>query len=204
MNNKLCISKEEAYNIFKSFLVDSHSLAEDCLDELCQRVVFKTVKKGELILFEGQVCDNIFFIIQGFCFSYRVWEGKEYILNFFKEKTFVVIFHSFFLRQSSFLNLKVSENTTLAILKYSDFVYLFDQYAEFKSMMCHVYIENLVREETIQSVFRCNSAEERIYFFLRSHEIQYFMQHVPQYRIASWLNMAPETFAKLWGNLSLP
>lgn len=198
------ISKEEAYISFRSFLTNNGSFSDECLNDLCQRIVFKMVRKGDLILLEGQICDNIFFVVQGFCFSYCIWEGKEYIVDFFREGSFAIVFHSFFLHQSSFLNLKASENTTLALLRYSDFVYLSDKYLEFKDLMSHIYIDKLVKEETVQCVFRCNTAEERIYFFFKTRDIQYFMQHVPQYRIASWLSMAPETFAKLWGNLSLP
>lgn len=204
MKNKSFISQEEVYTVLQSYLVENHYISDECFNELCRRIVIKTAKKEEVVSAEGQICDHIFFVAQGFCFTYCIWEGKEYILDFFKEGTFALIFHSFFGHQSSFLNMKVSEHSTLAVLKHSDYIWLSNEYKDFRDVMCRIYTDSLIRLETIQRVFRCYTAEERINFFFKSHEIQFLMKHIPQYRIASWLNMAPETFAKIWGKINLP
>ena len=46
---------------------------------------------------------------------------------------------------------------------------------------------------------RSNNAEGRIRYYQDTHDIQFLLQHVPQYSVASYLNMTPETFAKIWG-----
>ena len=204
MKNESFISQDEVYLILRSFLCENHNISIPCFNELWQQATVKNIKKGGLVLSEGQLCEHIFFIAQGFCFTYYVWEGKEHVLDFFKKGSFAIVFHSFFKRQSSFFNIRVSENSTLVGLKYSDFIDLLNRYNEFNDMMCRLYIEYWIKRETNQHVFRCYTAEERIFFFLKSHEIQDLMRHVPQYRIASWLNMTPETFAKIWGSINLP
>lgn len=204
MKNESFISQDEVYLILRSFLCENHNISIPCFNEISQLSTIKNVRKGELVLSEGQLCDHIFFIAKGFCFTYYVWEGKEHVMDFFREGTFAIIFHSFFKRQSSLLNMRVSENSTLVSLKYSDFLYLLNSHSEFRDMMCRLYIEYWIKREINQHVFRCYTAEERIFFFLKSHEIQDLMRHVPQYRIASWLNMAPETFAKIWGSINMP
>ena len=204
MKNESFISQDEVYLILRSFFCENQNVSIHCFNDLCQRTAIRNVRKGELILSEGQLCDYLFFIARGFCFTYYVWEGKEHVLDFFKEGTFAFVFHSFFKRQSSCFNVRVSENSTLVGLKYSDFMDLSKNYGEFRDMMCRLYIEYWIKREVYQHVFRCYTAEERIFFFLKSHEIQDLMRHVPQYRIASWLNMAPETFAKLCGSINFP
>lgn len=201
MKNHSFASQEDIFDSLQSALTSYHIHSASYYEEFCKRALVRNALKGETLVAEGQVCDSLFFVVEGFCFCYYIRDGKECIMDFFRKGEFAVIFHSFWKRQPSFLTLKTSEKTTVLVLKYTDFVWLFDAFPDFRELIFLIQMNYLIREETVRCVLRCYSAEERILFFLKSHEIQLFMRHIPQYRIASWLNMAPETFAKIWGQL---
>lgn len=104
-------------------------------------------------------------------------------------------------RRNSLFNMKMSENCTFLVLGYSDFIELFKEFPEFKELITWLVIQRLILREYLEPVFRCHTAKARIQHFYKSHQIQEWMQHIPPYRIASWLNMTPEVFAKIWGRL---
>lgn len=83
MKNESFISQDEVYLILRSFFCENQNVSIHCFNDLCQRTAIRNVRKGELILSEGQLCDYLFFIARGFCFTYYVWEGKEHVLDFF-------------------------------------------------------------------------------------------------------------------------
>lgn len=101
-----------------------------------------------------------------------------------------------------FFTVKTSECSTILVLGYTDFVMLFRDFPEFRALMFRIAVHRFIRQESVEYVFRCFTAEERIVHFWKLHQLQEWIQHIPQYRIASWLNMTPETFAKIWGSLN--
>lgn len=203
MKTNLYISSEEALEIFHSFVRMYETASGGYFEELCKRLSVKNFSKGEIILSEGQVCDHIYFLADGFCFSYYVRDGKEFITDFFSQGEFCVLYHSFFARHNSLFTVKTSECSTLLLLGYSDFITLFRDFSGFRQLMFQIAVRRFIRQESIEYVFRCFTAEERIVHFCQLHQLQEWIQHIPQYRIASWLNMAPETFAKIWGKLDI-
>lgn len=203
MKTNLYISSEEALETFRSFVRMYEATSAGYFEELCKRLSVKNFSKGEIILSEGQVCDHIYFLADGFCFSYYVRDGKEFIMDLFSRGEFCVLYHSFFARRNSLFTVKTSEYSTLLLLGYSDFMTLFREFPGFRQLMFQIAIHRFVRQESVEYVFRCFTAEERIVHFCQLHQLQEWIQHIPQYRIASWLNMAPETFAKIWGKLNI-
>lgn len=201
MKTNLFASQEETFDLLQSILESYHKNSGMYYDELCKRSTVRNISKGETIIAEGQICDSCYFLITGFCFSYYSKEGKECIMDFFQKGDFMTVHHSFWERTSSNFTVKSSESSIVLMVKYSDFIWLLENYPDFRELLFLILIRHVMSEETRRYVIRCYMAEERIFRFVKSKEIQEFMKHIPQYRIASWLNMAPETFAKLWGQL---
>lgn len=195
------ISSEEALNAFRSSVESYLGTSSIYYEELCKRLVLKFIPKGEIFVSEGQVCNYFYFLASGFCFRYYVRDGKEFITDFFEEGEFAFISHSFFARRNSLFNMRTSENCTFLVLGYTDFLTLFKDFPDFRELLFQVFLQRFIRQECIEPIFRCYTAKERILYFYRSHQIQHWIQHIPQYRIASRLNMTPEVFAKIWGQL---
>lgn len=195
------ISSEEALNALRSSVESYLDTSSICYEEFCKRLVLKSIPQREVFISEGQVCNYLYFLADGFCFRYYVREGKEYVTNFFEKGEFVFISHSFFARRNSLFNMKTSENCTFLVLGYTDFTTLLKDFPDFRELVFQVILRQFIRQECIEPIFRCYTAKERILYFYQSHQIQNWIQHIPQYRIASRLHMTPEVFAKIWGRL---
>lgn len=201
MKRNAYISSEEAFDTLRSFVESYLDISSLSYEELCKCLVLKYVPKGETFVSEGQVCNYLYFLANGFCFHYYVREGREFVTDFFEKGQFAFISSSFFLRQNALSNMRTSENSTFLVLGYTDFERLFKDFHDFKELIFRIVLQRIIRKECTEPVFRCYPAKERILYFYRSHQIQNWIQHIPQYRIASRLNMTPEVFAKIWGQL---
>jgi CRP-like cAMP-binding protein len=65
------------------------------------------------VLKEGQVCDNIYFIEQGYLRSFYLKDGKEITAWFMKENDVIVSVNSFFKREPSYEYIQAIEDSIL-------------------------------------------------------------------------------------------
>lgn len=188
---------DETYNLMCRYLREYYPVSDKLCDELFDKCPFVHFKKGELFVSEDRECHNIYFIMRGFCSCFYVKDGKEYILHFFKEGDFGMLFHTFLSRQKAFLNLKATEDTLVLCVSRDNFDYFWHEYHDFVLLFYKVFENYAIEREERYYLMRSNCAEDRVKHYSETHEIQHLMKHVPQYCIASYLNMTPETFAKI-------
>ena len=116
-----------------------------------------------------------------------------------REGDFCLLFHGFLGRRKALLNVKAMKETTVLCLNRENFEYLSKNYSDFVLLFYNVMAKFVVESEERYYRMRSNNAEGRIRYYQDTHDIQFLLQHVPQYSVASFLNMTPETFAKIWG-----
>lgn len=188
---------DETYNLMCRYLREYYPVSDELCDDLFEKCLLVSFKKGELFVSEDRVCHNVYIIMRGFCSCFYVKDGKEYILYFFKEGDFGMLFHTFLSRQKAFLNLKATEDTLAICVSRDNFDYFWHKYHDFVLLFYKVLESYVIGLEEKHYLMRSNCAEDCVKHYSETHEIQYLMRHVPQYCIASYLNMTPETFAKI-------
>lgn len=190
------------YNDMCTHLKKYYSVSDELSDILFERCTLQHFEKGDLLISEDMECNNLYLIIEGFCSCFYVKDGKEYVLRFMKEGDFCLLFHGFLDKRKALLNIKAMRNTTALCLNRDNFEYLTKNFADFVQLFYNVMVNFVVENEERYFRMRSNNAEGRVNHYKETHDIQYLLQHVPQYCIASYLNMTPETFAKIWGQLN--
>src|SRR6188472_2607439 len=99
-------------SIFQSIQV----LPQDELDQLDDLITFRKLKKGELLLRENQVCNEIVFIKKGILRSYFFNHQGDEITNCFAfENEFMASFSSFITRELAQENIQALADTELQI-----------------------------------------------------------------------------------------
>ncbi|ACU59041.1 Crp/Fnr family transcriptional regulator [Chitinophaga pinensis] len=160
-----------------------------------QIVELKTLKKKELLLREGQICNFIAFVNTGVLREYSYQHEKEVTADFVCENQFTSDYQSFILRVPSKQNLEALTDLELLILRKEDINDLYDKYK----------IWERFGRLIIERVF-CSAEEKRKKIIATSHEEQYrdfintypqIIQQVPQYYIASYLGLTPEHLSRL-------
>ncbi|HLU86521.1 MAG TPA: Crp/Fnr family transcriptional regulator [Taishania sp.] len=160
-----------------------------------------TVKKGDFLLQPGEVCHHSFYVQKGLLRYYSVdSKGKEHILNFAPEGWFVTDRDSMYYGQPTIYFTEALEDSTIILLD-KDFFTIF-------SSTCQSFIE--LNERLLQNHIRhlqkritqllSATAEERYVDFVRIYPN--IMARVPQWMVASYLGIAPESLSRVRKDLA--
>ncbi|EKN09327.1 hypothetical protein HMPREF1076_04356 [Parabacteroides goldsteinii CL02T12C30] len=186
------------YEYLKQYYLISDELYESLLTS-CEQKVFS---KNELLVSAGMTCNNLYLILEGFCVSYFEKDGKEQVVCFFQEGDFCTSFHSFWGNKISFYSVRANEKTTVVCISRSCFNALWQRYGDFVRLIYAIMEKQLCGFEEKSYRIRNLTPLERIRYYLETHEIQFWLKRVPQYLIASYLQMTAEHYAKLQKQLN--
>lgn len=173
-------------------------LSDRILDDIWENCVLKQYKKEETFIAEGSKVNIIFLVVKGICASfYDKEDGKESICNFSKEGDFFDLPHALFAEEKSCVSVKAILNTTILCLDRKYYDSLKRKYTDFNLLTQKVSEESAIDKEWHYYFIRRYSALERIQIAERNARLADIMGRVPDRILASYLNMAPETYSHL-------
>lgn len=155
----------------------------------------ENVKKGEFYLREGQFTNKISFVESGlFKLFYQV-ESEEKIMLFFAEHQFMTDYFGYLTKTPSIRPIQALENSILYTIERQQLDELYD-----KSKNWEWLGRRLAESAYVRSVLRANRLlhddfDTRLHTFVEENPT--LLQRVPQYMIASYLNMTPETLSRV-------
>jgi CRP-like cAMP-binding protein len=155
----------------------------------------KIILPKTLLVKEGAISEEIFFIKQG---SIRAWynaEGADITLQFFFEGDSVTALESFLNNVPSNINIETLEQSEVYILKKSDFLKYIEADAVFKDWFYKTAIEKLLTHTNrLLSLLRhkpFNRYQELL------SESPLIFQRIPQHYIASYLGITPVSLSRI-------
>lgn len=153
------------------------------------------VKRGNLLLKEGMIARQIYFVEEGIL---RLWynhNGEEITLQFFQEEQWVSSFESFYDQLPSQFNLEAVTECKLWTITYDTLQQLINQDSNAKDTL-FAYIVRRFGEYSNLFLSRIkNSPEERYEELLDlSPEL---LDRVPHYMIASYLGITPVSLSRI-------
>lgn len=185
---------------FQTYLRDQAGVREEHLEALQDLIFTKTYEKGEVLLEKGQICRHVFFVEEGLLRMYNISnEGKEHIIQFAPEGWFVSERNSICFNEPSEYFIDACERTTVALLN-QEFV----EKASHISSQFRTYNERILQNHIRQLQKRINmligtTAEERYLDFIKLYPN--LILRVPQWMIASYLGITPESLSRVRKNL---
>ncbi|MCA6364154.1 MAG: Crp/Fnr family transcriptional regulator [Bacteroidetes bacterium] len=158
-------------------------------------IVKETCRKKQFLLEEGQHCDFIAFIGEGMFRFYYMQEGEEKVTAFFFPGDFVSNYRSFLTHQPSDHYIESMSDSVVYKIHRSD---LHALYARYKSIerLGRLIAENLylLVAKRLDS-FLYSTPEDRYKELLTRNSR--LLQDVPQYMLASYLGVKPETLSRI-------
>jgi len=155
-------------------------------------LVRRVLKKGEIILREGQIARHIYFIDEGIVRSFRYKKGKERTSWIMMKGDVFLSVGSFFSQTPSDEFIEALKDCVLYGITFEQLEKAYDEFPEFdrhgRKILTYYYELSEKRNK-----MREWPAYER-FEFLMAHQPELIGQ-VPQKLLASYLGMAPETFS---------
>jgi CRP-like cAMP-binding protein len=158
-----------------------------------------TLQKGDHILKEGQVCTFLGFVDKGLLIYYNISEdGEEKICDFAIENQWVTQYQSMSTNSKSLLSIKAIEPTILLKTTHQNLMNIAEEMPRidkyFKKMIDNFLFTMVRRTNDFQNLI----AEERYSKFVK--ENPQLIQRLPQYYLASFLGIAPQSLSRIRKN----
>lgn len=155
---------------------------------------------GTLLLKEGQVADDSYFNLKGLVRAYYLVNGDEKTTEFFEEGQSVASLYSYVKRVPSKYYLHCVEDCILAVMNYHTEEELIRRVPKMESV-CRVTIEeDHGKQQEMLAAYIMQSPEERYLGLLEKRPT--LIKRVPQYHLASYLGVKPESLSRIRKRLS--
>jgi CRP-like cAMP-binding protein len=166
------------------------------IDTLESCLTLSNIKKKEHVLKEGQVCNTIYFITKGCMRQYIInSRGSEQTLQFAIENWWITDQLSYYNHIPSHFYIQAVENTEVIAIEKSILEAILIEIPKLERYFRIVSQKSFgAMQMRIKFLFTM-SAEERYHHF--NDHFPEFVQRVPQYMIASYLDFSAEFMSKI-------
>ncbi|MFT3935676.1 MAG: Crp/Fnr family transcriptional regulator [Chitinophagaceae bacterium] len=155
----------------------------------------KTLQKGEYFLQEGKICRELAFINNGLVCYFVNNDAAEVVHNFAIENEFICNYDSLINKTISHKNIMALETTELLCISVDKLQQLYDKLSNGEKfgrlLMEDVYTDAI---KHIIS-FYTHSPQQRYNAFVESRKE--LLQRVPQYYIASYIGIKPQSLSRI-------
>lgn len=183
----------------KKEINDKLKLPDDLLDYFWSQLTIKEIKKGDHFLSEGNPCNFLALVEKGSFYSYYLKDGKEIIEGFCFEGCFMADYSALVKHTYSRKNFKAIENSTILQITYSELQKLYAQNELFeRAGRLMAEYQFATWESKLQDTIFLSPTERYLKLIKKNQNI---LQRVPQYLIASFLNITPQYLSQIRAKL---
>jgi CRP-like cAMP-binding protein len=159
----------------------------------------KELRKDECFVQPGKVCEQFAFVNNGLFRHSAFDDGEEKTIYFSSENDFICDYESFINKAVSKKAITAMENTTIASISYNNMQIFYSKVSS-GERFGRLFLEDIyikVINHIISS--HIDSAEQKYLNFLSSY--MHIQQRIPQYYIASFVGVTPQSLSRIRRNL---
>lgn len=181
-------------NLLFDFISKYISLNEEEQNAILSLDLFRSVKKGTILLNEGQKSNDSYFVLKGCIRSYYIIDGEEKTTAFYTEMealtpTCVID------KTPSKYYISCLEDTILLASNSDMEEEVNSKFPKFE-IMCRLLSEELLAKQRIDfDEFKTSSPEQRYLNLLQKRPD--LIQRVPQQQLASFLGIKPQSLSRI-------
>lgn len=176
-------------------------LDDDAASAFASRITVRKLKKKELMLREGEICDRVSFIHKGYVRLYYNVDGAENTIQFFFENSWYTDFDSFLVGTKTLENVQALAPLEVLELKKKDLYYLYDTFPVFERIG-RMMAENAFLSVSRLNKMRANQRPEERYLTLLKQRPE-VVEKIPQKYVASYLGVKPESLSRIRKRISV-
>jgi len=170
------------------------------IEAIDETMIIRNFKKGSILLKEGQFSKDVFFVLNGIVRQYYLADGVEKTSDFFTDGQWVLSANNVINGMASKNYLDCCTDCTLVV---GDSEKGDDLYLKFpnlgvvsRKLMNQVFIEQQSKLEA----YILNTPTVRYLNLMKSNPDLF--QHIPQYQIASYIGVTPESLSRIRKRIS--
>ena len=152
-------------------------------------------------IYGGEISKDAFFVIEGGVRKHSIEDGDEKTFEFYTEFQSAVNFESISNRSPSKYYFTCIEDSIIAIINSEKESELYRKFPRFGEV-CRVELEKMLgasQEDLVK--FKNSTPKERYLKLLKERPI--LINRVPQYQLASYLGIKPETLSRIRKRISI-
>jgi len=152
-------------------------------------------KKGAVLLKEGQISTDVYFVLEGCVRQFFLVDGEEKTNNFFTEEQWVISMNSFYQNAPSNHFLDCVMDSTLVVGNSDKAEALYKKFQRFETISRKVMEKVFAEQQEIMASYTTDTPEQRYLKLLQSRPDLF--QKIPQYQIASYIGVKPESLSRI-------
>jgi CRP-like cAMP-binding protein len=181
-------------DILFDFISKYVPLSEDEKNAIISLNVFHSFKKGTILLKEGEISTEGYFVLKGCVRTYYMIDGEEKTTAFHTEMEGITP-HSVINKLPSEYYIACVEDSLVTVTNPDMEVEMFAKFPKFETV-CRLLSEELLAKKQIDfDEFKTSSPEQRYLNLLQNRPD--LIQRVPQYQLASFLGIKPQSLSRL-------
>jgi CRP-like cAMP-binding protein len=156
--------------------------------------IFRSVKKGTILLKEGQESKDSYFVLKGCIRTYYDLDGEEKTTAFYTEMEALTP-PCVISKTPSGYYISCIEDSLLTVSNSDMEVEINNKFPKFETL-CRILSEELLAKQRLDfDEFKTSSPEQRYLNLLQSRPD--LIQRVPQHQLASYLGIKPQSLSRL-------
>ena len=186
--------KPKMEKILFDFISKYISLTKEEENTLISLDIFQTIKKGTILLKEGQSSCNGYFVLKGCLRTYYIIDGEEKTTNFYTELEGVTP-NCVLNKKPSKYSIACTEDSIITISNPDMEAEIFEKFPKFETL-CRIISEELIgKQQVVFDDFKTSSPEQRYLNMLQNRPD--LIQRIPQHQLASYIGVKPQSLSRL-------
>lgn len=181
---------------FKKYIQEKTKIPDEQFDLISSALLSKKIKKDSILLREGDVCSQVFFVSKGLLRAYTIDNlDKEHIIQFGPEDSWVSDRNSFYFNLPAMFYIDAIEDSEVVFINkdfYEKAEKIIPGFNSFSVMILHNFIRFMQKRI---SLLLGATAEQRYLDFIELYPN--LTLRVPQWMIASYLGITPESLSRV-------
>ena len=162
---------------------------------LMENFTVEKIKKGKILLREGEVCKDLWFLADGLLRSFHDIGEKQITSRIMFTNHIVISAGSFFIQSLATESIESLSDCILLTLSFTKLQAIYTKHPSFNYHTRIITEDYFFKQEQRLYMLRKPSSKDKYAYFIEHYSS--YLNDIPVKHIASFLNIARETFSRL-------